>query len=53
MLDMEEYATCLDVIAECNHIQTEDPMDNEAADEGQEVDPENIIEDTEQAEDHQ
>jgi hypothetical protein len=35
MMDMEEYMTCLDVIAECNHIETEEPMDNiEATEDG-------------------
>ena len=51
MYDMEEYMACLDVIAECNHIETEMGPTEEQVEEEREVDPENINEETEQNDD--
>ena len=47
MYDMEEYMRCLDIIADCNHIGTEDPVEKPDEKEGEEVSPETGIEETE------
>jgi len=56
MSDMEEYMNCLDIIAECNHIETQEPDNVENQEDKEkdvEMDPDNVIEETEQNEDNQ